>query len=84
MDARTLLLHADGSAELVGPRGNTLWASNSDERWQSEAGGEYFIDPENADQVIEYLIREQYLTDAQAGALRVYEELEADDDPPVA
>lgn len=76
MDARTLMLHLDGSAELVGPRGNTLWASNSDEKWIEAAAGELFVDPENVDQVIEYLIAEGYLTDTQAEALRVYEELE--------
>lgn len=69
-----LLLRSNGTAELLGPGGNQLWASDSDEEFQDEWAGSMFLNESDVADILEYLVRSGELTDRQADACMIEEE----------
>jgi hypothetical protein len=79
-----LTLLANGGAELNlnDENGPLLWASDSDEDFLEEMAGQEFLDENDIPEVLEYLVDEGYLTDAEADAAEIdIETLEAEGEP---
>lgn len=70
----TLLFKAGGQVTLLEDDGRggeeTLWASDDDEGFQEEFGNE-FMDPDEAEQVLEYLVDEDIVTESEAGDILI-------------
>ncbi len=79
MARKQLILTPGGAVELVEGE-NVLWASADDESFRDEFPDEV-VSPDDVDEVLDYLIEEDYLTDGEADALEVMEEdLDADEE----
>lgn len=76
---KTLLLRANGTAELLDARENQLWASDSDEHFQDAWAGTMFLNESDVPQIMDYLIEAAgELTEPQAEELLIEEESFAD------
>lgn len=77
--AKTLLLRANGTAELLDAHENQLWASDSDEDFQDEWAGTMFLNESDVEALLEYLVEHGQLTDREAQELEIEEESFAGD-----
>lgn len=69
MSAFTLTLTAGGGAELV-ERDEVIWVSVDDESFRDEFPDE-FLGEEDVDEILEYLVSEDYLTEDEANECEV-------------
>lgn len=74
----SLLLRANGTAELLDARENQLWASDSDEGFQDAWAGTMFLNESDVPEILEYLIERGELTEREAEELLIEEESFAD------
>ncbi|MGH7144768.1 MAG: hypothetical protein ACREJ2_11670 [Planctomycetota bacterium] len=72
--AHTLLLRANGTAELLDARGDSLWASDSDEEFQDQWAGSMFLNESDVIEILDYLVAEGELTEREADACVIDEE----------
>jgi hypothetical protein len=81
MTGLLLILRANGSAELT-RNGATVWASDSDEDFKAEVSSEFLTEADVED-ILDYLVESDRLTDAEADECEVEEEsyVEGEDEP---
>jgi hypothetical protein len=81
MTGLLLILRANGSAELT-RNGATVWASDSDEDFKAEVSSEFLTEADVED-ILDFLVETDRLTDAEADECEVEEEsyVEGDEEP---
>lgn len=72
MNQYTLTLTAGGGAELVEDQ-DVIWTSQDDEDFRDEFPDE-MLDEDDVDKILEYLVDEDFLTEAEAATCEVEEE----------
>lgn len=76
-----LILTPHGTATLVeGEREKIVWSSDDDDTFLSEFGGD-FINEDDADEIIEYLLDQGVINDREADDLPQYVFVETLDEP---
>lgn len=76
----TLLLRANGTAELLDAGQSTLWSSDSDEDFVEQWAGTLFLNESDVPELLNYLIDVGELTARQADRLAIEEEAFSEDD----
>jgi hypothetical protein len=69
----TLILRANGTAELEDARGRQIWASDADEEFKDEVSAE-FLNEEDVVSILDFLVASDLLTDEEADACVIEEE----------
>ncbi len=72
--ACTLVLRENGTAELLGANGVTLWASDSDEDFADTWAGTMFLNESDVEELLEYLVEAGQLTEYQADHCEIVED----------